>query len=133
MRNLGVCKFEIVVDLRHSKTHLKNELSKWIQSLDDKAVKKFKAARGKVASRPWVHLKELAAYRIVKAGYSHGEAKMLINRHKPNKDAAGRKEVLPDYSSAGWTKAVQNARNRIRKLFPEPKPKSKRRAARCKT
>jgi hypothetical protein len=122
MNSQGVNKYQVVIDRRHSKERIKREACKWIDSLDAKGVKKFPVKKGKAAAIPWHELKELSAYRMSKLGLSWSQAQKFIKDYISKHPLKHDTDVLPIYSSSGWSTALSNVEARIAKLFPRPGP-----------
>jgi hypothetical protein len=117
----GMCKFEVVLDLRYSKNRLKKEVGKWIDDLSYAGVEKFPIEKGKKAALNWFRLRELAAYRFFKAKISHARAKDFLESYSASKTSVQHGSVLPNYQSAGaWSDAVKSAEKHISELFPPP-------------
>jgi hypothetical protein len=121
MGKLGVRKFEIVLDLRWSKSRLKNEIGNWIDGLDDKGIVKFRVKKGQAAKPPWFRLKELSALRFSEHKFSRLRAIKHIDKYTAVKGPIEGHKLLPAYGSEGaWYSAVQNAKSFRDKLFPAP-------------
>ena len=108
----------VLVDLRFAKTKIKEDFCAWVDAFKDENIPKLDLGTGTKAKRPWHELKELAAYRLAKRTtikYEHVRefvrdyAKRLPVKSSPN--------VLPDYSLAGFSKAVTHAEKRINTLY----------------
>ena len=73
---------------------------------------------GKAASQPWSYLKELAAYRLRKAGFSYGKAQKFVEEHRLKRPVDSKTDVLPVYASGGaWSDATKAAEGRLRQNF----------------
>jgi hypothetical protein len=117
----GIRKFEIVLDLRYSKSRLKKEFGEWLDDLSDSGVQKFRIDKGQKARPKWSRLRELAAYRFFKAKISYSQAQDFLERYSAAKTSIQYGQVLPNYKSAGaWSDAIQSAERRVSELFPPP-------------
>lgn len=117
----GVRKFEIVLDLRHSKNLLKKAIGEWVDGLSDSGVKKFPIEKGQKARPKWFQLRELGAYRFSHAGISFNRTQDFLQRYCSANTSVQFGRVLPDYKSPGaWSDAVKSAEKHISELFPPP-------------
>jgi hypothetical protein len=68
---------------------------------------------GRSAQQSWVRLRELAAFRIQRAGVSYSKAKPLLDNYRPDDPHF----ILPRYSKErSWYSAVENAKQWVWEL-----------------
>ena len=117
-----LCQFRGVIDLRFSKTAIKECFGRWIDNVDDSKVQKLKLGKGKAASLPWFRLKELAAYRLAKlTTMKHVNARGFVQDYlKKKKQKADDHLVLPNYTPSGFSDAIKSAEQYLQTLFPKP-------------
>jgi hypothetical protein len=114
-------EFSVAIDLRFSKTSIKEHIGQWVDTIDDSKVEKLKFGKGKAASTPWVQLKELAAYRLSReAGMKYELARAIALERLKKYPIDNPPDVLPIYARSTFSEALQNAQNRIQTLFPKP-------------
>ena len=114
----GVLWLGVKIDLRVGKTQLRKDADKELKRLCKK-YSDIKSLPKGAAARPWVPLKELAAYRLNESEL-RGEAanQVLTDYSYDPKHPQSRKNWLPLYESAsgGWFNAVKNAEKRIKEF-----------------
>jgi hypothetical protein len=110
----------IVVDLRFSKTRIREKLIELLESIDDSNIQKIQLPKGKAATPPWYRLKELAACRLHKLGKNCKDAQRMVFEQRKQSSTVCTNDVLPFYKPSGFSEAVKNAEEYIRKLFPNP-------------
>jgi hypothetical protein len=67
--------------------------------------------RGKASAQPWQKLRQLAAYRLHRAGLRFSAAQKFVADHQKNLPSDNPADVLPTYKSSGaWSKAVASAK-----------------------
>jgi len=119
----GILYLTVKVDLRVGKTKLADDAKNRLLKLYEENPTAKMLPVGGAAVLPWTELKELAAYRLHKAGFDHKAAKSFLDKFsKENPVSVDRYEddILPRYKRTGWWDAIANAKKRIQKLYPIP-------------
>ena len=114
-QKLGVRIFDVMLDLRCSKSAIKESFGKWLDRLE---IDKTKTSDTRGQRRPWHRLRELSAFRLAEH-FSFGQAQEYL-RKDLGINVAKASRIIPNYKSDGsWSDAVNGAKDYRTELFPE--------------
>lgn len=115
-------KAVLVIDLTTAASTLRAGFEDWLRRKRP-FMKSVPRARGKSSHVPWVALKELAAYRLSEGGMMCKNVREFIREYASENFIQDAPDVLPDYSAAGYSEAVNKAKERLRYFLRGAVPK----------
>ena len=117
---LGIFYLPVKIDLRVGKMKFQEHAKRLFDELHELSPSATLPRDGKAASLPWTELKELAAYRISRAGWQWKTAQEFLKNHSASNRTAKSNLRFSILRPIGLVKGRKSAQARIEIMYPSP-------------